>query len=74
MEFNQQTVHGCNGGNRSTVKPLLDWSNNILKWFESTQFYEYFNWYLSQPSNDSVGVVIVIVVLVICAVMVVALR
>jgi len=36
-----------------------------MAWFKSQAFFDYFNWYLAQPSGDYTGVLIVLGVLVV---------
>ena len=47
------------------MQPLIILSENIMAWFKSQAVYEYFNWYLAQPSGDYTGVLIVLGVLVV---------
>jgi hypothetical protein len=50
---------------------MIEFAENKLEWFKSTEFYDYFNWLLAQPSSDLSGVVIVggvLVVVIIVAV------
>ena len=47
------------------MQPLIILSENIMAWFKSQAVYEYFNWYLAQPSGDYTGVLIVLGVIVV---------
>ena len=47
------------------MQPLIILSENIMAWFKSQAFFDYFNWYLAQPSGDYTGVLIVLGVLVV---------
>jgi hypothetical protein len=49
----------------------LEYANFILDWFRSTNFYDYFNWLLSQPSSDVSGIILVGAVLVVAIIVVV---
>jgi ABC-type phosphate transport system auxiliary subunit len=50
---------------------MQECANSILNWFKSTNFYDYFNWLLSQPSSDVSGIMLVGVVLIVAIVIVV---
>jgi len=39
--------------------------DNILAWFKSTNFYDYWDWLLMQPTSDTSGIIITGVVLVV---------
>jgi len=56
------------------VQPLIILSENIMAWFKSQAVYEYFNWYLAQPSGDYTGVLIVLGVLVVAILMLVVCK
>jgi len=45
-----------------------------MAWFKSQAVYEYFNWYLAQPSGDYTGVLIVLGVLVVAILMLVVCK
>ena len=50
---------------------MTQYAESILEWFKSTNFYDYFNWLLSQPSSDITGILLVGLVLVVSIVIVV---
>lgn len=56
------------------MQPLIILSENIMAWFKSQAVYEYFNWYLAQPSGDYTGVLIVLGVLVVAILMLVVCK
>lgn len=56
------------------MKPVIDLAENITLWFKSQAFFDYFNWYLAQPSGDYTGILIVFGVLVVAIILVVTLR
>jgi hypothetical protein len=56
------------------MKPLIDLSESVLLWFKEQAFFEYFNWYLSQPSGDYTGVLIVFGVIVVGLLIVVVMK
>jgi len=56
------------------VKPLIILAENILAWFKSQAFFEYFNWFLMQPSADYTGVLIVLGVVVVGLLIVVVMK
>jgi len=56
------------------VQPLIILSENIMAWFKSQAFFEYFNWLLMQPSADYTGVLIVLGVIVVGILIVVVMK
>jgi tetrahydromethanopterin S-methyltransferase subunit E len=49
----------------------MQYLENILAWFKSTNFYDYWNWLLSSPSSDISGIVILFGVLIVAIVIIV---
>jgi hypothetical protein len=48
----------------------MEYAERIMEWFKSTNFYDYFNWLLSQPSSDVSGIILVGVVLIVAIVII----
>jgi hypothetical protein len=50
---------------------MIEYFEALLNWFKSTNFFDYFNWLLSQPSSDATAILIVGGVLLVSVVIVV---
>jgi hypothetical protein len=49
------------------------YAESILDWFRSTNFFDYWNWLLSQPSSDTTAILIVGGVLLVSVIIVVVM-
>jgi hypothetical protein len=38
---------------------MTEYAEALINWFRSTNFFDYWNWLLSQPSSDTTAILIV---------------